>query len=186
MMPIIYKSDVISFIKKGVPFEGFLEEAGIYIQVNEYVPYVCTAIHAGHHLSDELDSLCLVSEDNRLKEEDPYTDRLIDSFPIVLIAKNSRYEYDLNRSRSKCIYDEAWGESVWSKRPNKERLDVSTKKHDSYYGVIHALILYLEERFGGCVIFDMHSYNWQIGNMIEHLYLIWARIILMKISGVMF
>ena len=149
-------------LQKGELFEGYFEEAGVYIRINEYVPYVCTAIHAGHNLRAELNKHCLLSDNDRLKEEDPYTDRLIDSFPIVIIAKNSRYEYDLNRSPSACFYDTAWGKTVWSTKLKEEEIKTSVNKHNTYFSFLHALLTYIEGKFGGCVVFDVHSYNWQI------------------------
>lgn len=161
-MQTIFKNDAIAYIKKGIPFQGFVKEAGIYIKVTEYVPYVCTAIHAGHKMDKHIESLCLISEKDRFKEEDPYTDKLIDSFPITIVAHYSRYEYDLNRSHSKCIYTEAWGELVWSQPLTLLQMDEIKSKHIAYYELLHELILYLETRFGGSILFDVHSYNWQI------------------------
>ena len=34
-------------------------------------------------------------------------------------------------------------------------------KHTNFYKVVHALISKLEEKFGMCIVYDMHSYNWQ-------------------------
>lgn len=161
-MQTLYKADVLSLIKKGQTFEGYVDEAGLYIRIGEYVPYVCTAIHAGHDLNQVLKDNCLISAANRKKEEDPYTDKLIDSFPIVLVAMNSRYEYDLNRKSQKCIYEEAWGETVWKKKLTKSQVKISKSKHDAYYAILKALLIFLEKKFGGSIIFDMHSFNWQI------------------------
>ena len=37
----------------------------------------------------------------------------------------------------------------------------SLSKHENFYKVVHALIAKLEEKFGVCIVYDMHSYNWQ-------------------------
>jgi predicted MPP superfamily phosphohydrolase len=39
--------------------------------------------------------------------------------------------------------------------------DRSLSKHVNFYKVVHALISKLEEKFGVCVVYDMHSYNWK-------------------------
>lgn len=104
-MQMLSEQQVLQALKAGEAFEGVLEGGSLSICVREYVPYVCTAIHAGHQLRQELIDYCNLDAAQRLQEEDPYTDQLIDSLPIALIAKDSRYEYDLNRAPDACIYD---------------------------------------------------------------------------------
>ncbi len=38
-------------------------------------PIVCTAIHNGHEVSEEVFNNLALSEETRLREEDPFTDR---------------------------------------------------------------------------------------------------------------
>ena len=49
------------------------------IRIREYVAHVCTAIHAGHRLREELEPKCALNEHERLYEEDPFTGRLIEN-----------------------------------------------------------------------------------------------------------
>ena len=37
----------------------------------------------------------------------------------------------------------------------------SLEKHSNFYKVVDALISKIEDKFGVCVVYDMHSYNWQ-------------------------
>lgn len=161
-MQIFSETEIQSAIDNRAAFEAELPDGSVHIRVHDYVPYVCTAIHAGHHLRDTLLANCLLSDAARKQEEDPYTDQLIDSFPIILTARDSRYEYDLNRPQRDCLYDEAWGEPVWKALLTPNMRKISHSKHDTYYRLLHMLITSLEKQFGSAILIDVHSYNWQI------------------------
>ncbi len=153
--------EIIRRIQQGVTFEAEASDAGFRISINEYVPYVCTAIHDGHRFRDELKLKARLSDFDRWYEEDPYTGAFISSMPIKLVGLDSRFEYDLNRPPASCIFEEAWGKKVWKKPLTKAEKDRSLKKHRLYYKVTHALIAKLEELFDACVVYDLHSYNWR-------------------------
>jgi uncharacterized protein (TIGR02421 family) len=153
-------SNVLDLINQGQCFEATCEGSFI-IKIQEYVPYVCTAIHNGHELREDLKDICLLSEEERLYEEDPYTADFIQSLPITLVGFDSRYEYDLNRSETDCIYEEAWGKKVWKRSLTDKEKEISISKHRMFYKVVHALIHKLENDFGSAVIYDIHSYNYK-------------------------
>jgi uncharacterized protein (TIGR02421 family) len=153
--------EIIARIQQGRTFEAESSDGGFRIAIREYVPFVCTAIHDGSQFRDELKLKSLLSDFDRWYEEDPHTGAFISSMPITLTGLDSRFEYDLNRNPETCIYDEAWGKKVWKKPLTKVERQRSLRKHAAYYRVTHALIAAIEERFGGCVVYDMHSYNWQ-------------------------
>jgi uncharacterized protein (TIGR02421 family) len=152
--------EIVANIKQGVCFEA-THKGDFYLKIHEYVPFVCAAIHDGHRFRASLEELCLLDESERYFEEDPFTGEFIQSLPITLIGGDSRYEYDLNRDESKCIYDIAWGEKVWENELPKNEIAISLQKHRNFYRVVHALIEKLESDFGASVIYDMHSYNHQ-------------------------
>lgn len=153
--------EIILRIKEGVTFEAEASDAGFRISINEYVPYVCTAIHDGHRFRDELKLKTRLSDFDRWYEEDPYTGAFISSMPIKLIGLDSRFEYDLNRAPDVCVFEEAWGKKVWNKPLTRAEKERSHRKHAQYYRVTHALIEKLESLFGCVVVYDMHSYNWR-------------------------
>lgn len=153
--------EIIRKIEKEELFEAVADDNSFEIKINRYVPYVCTAIHAGHNFREELKEKCIHSSYERWFEEDPNTDDFIVALPITLIGKDSRYEYDLNRDPENCIYEEAWGKKVWKKPLSKAERAKSLNKHANYYKVTHALITKLEQKFEGCVVYDMHSYNYK-------------------------
>ena len=153
--------EIIKLIENRVPFEATAEDGSFTIKINRYVPFVCTAIHDGDRLRKELKSKIELDEYERWYEEDPYTGDFISSLPITLIGHDSRFEYDLNRDPENCIYEEAWNKKVWKKNLSKTDRELSLKKHRNYYRVTEALIRKLESEFEGCVVYDMHSYNWK-------------------------
>jgi uncharacterized protein (TIGR02421 family) len=153
--------EIIKKIKRKEVFDAVVDDNSFQIKINRYVPYVCTAIHAGSNLRPELKEKSALNDYERWYEEDPYTDEFIAALPITIVGNDSRYEYDLNRAPEVCIFEEAWGKSVWKKPLTKAEKQVSLKKHTNYYRVTYALIKKLEELFDGCVVYDMHSYNYK-------------------------
>jgi uncharacterized protein (TIGR02421 family) len=158
-MQRLSEAEIFEKLDAGEFFECESQDGGFILKVEAYTPAICAAIHAGHNLRTRLLPLCNLDEDERLQEEDPFTDQFINAMPITLIAQDSRYEYDLNRPLSRCIYRQAWGKKVWRKAlPAKERA-VSIAKYQLFYRVLDALISSVEERFGAALVFDIHSYN---------------------------
>ncbi|MDG1260299.1 MAG: DUF1704 domain-containing protein, partial [Flavobacteriales bacterium] len=151
--------EIIRRIEQGITFQAESLDGGFRISINEYVPYICTAIHDGHRFRDELKLKTVLSDYERWYEEDPYTGDFISSMPIVLVGNDSRYEYDLNRNPASAVFDEAWGKKVWKRPLTKAERQRSLKKHEQYYRVTKALVAKIEELFEGCVVYDMHSYN---------------------------
>lgn len=153
--------EIVKLIQNQKTFEAVAEDGSFEIKVGGYVPYICTAIHDGHNLRSSLKEKILIDEFGRWYEEDPFTADFIASMPITLVGLDSRFEYDLNRSPESCIYEEAWGNKVWKKNLSNKERQTSLQKHKNYYKVTHALVQKLEELYDGCVVYDVHSYNWQ-------------------------
>jgi len=128
--------EVFAKIKKQEHFECELADGSVYIKIQEYVPYICCAIHNGHNLRCDLQKLCLLSEKERWYEEDPSTKDFISSLPIIIAGNDSRYEYDLNREPKDAIYSEVWGKKVWKNDLSKEQINESLKKHNIFYQII--------------------------------------------------
>ena len=153
--------EIIKLIQDKKSFEAVASDGSFKIKINKYVPYCCTAIHDGSNLRPSLKNNIALDGYNRWYEEDPFTGDFINSMPITLIGLDSRFEYDLNRNTNDCIHEIAWKKEVWKKKLNpKEKLE-STRKHTNYYSVTHALVTKLEELFDGCIVYDIHSYNYK-------------------------
>lgn len=142
-------------------FHAVAEDYSFTIKIDEYVHYACGAVHDGHQFRKELWDNCLHTEYDRWYEEDPKTKNMIASHPIVIAGCDSRFEYDLNRIPEDAVFETAWGKQLWNTPLPEAMKTKSLKKHAAFYKVVHALINKLEEKFGVCVVYDMHSYNWQ-------------------------
>jgi len=154
-------SQIIKKIENQETFEAVSDDYSFTIKIDDYVHYACGAVHDGHQFRKELWENCLHTQYDRWFEEDTATREMVKSHPIIIAGMDSRFEYDLNREPERAIYDDAWGKQLW-KKPLPEEMKVkSLRKHTNFYLVVHALIGKLEELFGACVVYDMHSYNWK-------------------------
>lgn len=125
-------------------------------------PLIATAIHDGHDLRDEVAAIMKLSEEERLREEDPYTSSWVDVAETNIVALRSRFEVDLNRPPEKAVYvtpEDCWGLDVWKERPSDEIIERSLAEYESYYSLIKGLFTETQEKFGKFVVFDIHSYN---------------------------
>src|SRR5574343_83329 len=108
--------EIIEKIQKEECFSAITSDGSFSIFIDEYVPYVCLALHNGGNLREDLRKKIKLKKFERWSEEDVLTGEFIFSLPIRVIAHDSRYEYDLNRSPKKCVYETAWGKTVWKKK----------------------------------------------------------------------
>ena len=151
---------ILSKIQSRERFEAVAEDYSFTIKIEDYVPYLCGAVHDGHQFRKSLWENCLHTEYERWYEEDPCTKAMVQTMPIVIAGCDSRFEYDLNRSPDGAIYTDAWGKQLWHEPLSKEEYDISLQKHRRFYDVVHSLVETLEKQFGKVIVFDMHSYNW--------------------------
>ncbi len=153
--------DIISKIEAQKLFHAVASDYSFIIKIADYVPYACAAVHNGHQFRKELWPKCLHTEYERWYEEDPMTINMVKSHPIVISGLDSRFEYDLNREPENAIYEDAWGKQLWKEPLTDEEKSKSLEKHQNFYKVVFTLIKTLELKFGCCIIYDMHSYNWK-------------------------
>lgn len=157
-------SEIIEKINNEETFEAVASDYSFTLKIDEYVHYVCGAVHDGHQFRKELWSNCLHSEYDRWFEEDPCTKEFVHTHPIVIAGCDSRFEYDLNRDPENAIYEDAWGKQLWKAPLDIANRKKSLDKHQAFYSVVYALMQKLEEKFGVVVVYDMHSYNWKRWN----------------------
>lgn len=153
--------NIISKIENEDRFEAVAEDYSFTLKIDDYIPYVCGAVHDGHQFRKELWDNCLHTEYERWYEEDPETKNMVISHPIVIAGMDSRFEYDLNREPERAIYVDAWGKQLWKSPLPEAMKQKSLDKHANFYKVVHALISKIESKFGVAVVYDMHSYNWK-------------------------
>ncbi|WP_282042670.1 N-formylglutamate amidohydrolase [Winogradskyella flava] len=152
---------IITKIQNEETFHAVSDDYSFTLKIDKYVHYACAAIHDGHQFRKNLWENCLHSEYDRWYEEDPETKTMVISHPILIAGCDSRFEYDLNRDPDNAIFDTAWGKELWKNPLSESEKEKSLHKHTNFYKVVHALISKLEEKFGVCIVYDMHSYNWQ-------------------------
>ena len=133
-----------------------------YFRVVGDVPVVATAIHDGHRVRPDTESLLALSPQDRRREEDPFTSCWTTIATNRVIALHSRFEVDLNRPRERAIYwrpSDAWGLDVCNRMLPTEFIDASLAQYDAFYDSFHSLLGSLEKTFGRFVVYDLHSYN---------------------------
>lgn len=160
---------ILTSIQREEKFRAITEDGAFLISIEEYVPFICCAIHNGGNFRDSIRNKLALTKMDRWSEEDPFTWAFIDSLPIELIVYDSRYEYDLNREESEAIYEEAWGKSVWREKLTPKEREESLQKHRNFYLILDALIEKLESKFSASIIYDIHSYNYKRGNQNSNL-----------------
>jgi len=154
-------SEIIKNIESEICFHAVSDDYSFTIKIDKYVHYACGAVHDGHQFRKELWDNCLHTEYDRWYEEDPETKNMVVSHPILITGRDSRFEYDLNRTPEEAVFETAWGKQLWKSPLSSEQKTKSQQKHTNFYKVVTALISKLEEKFGVCIVYDMHSYNWQ-------------------------
>ena len=125
-------------------------------------PVVATAIHDGHAVRAEALRAMALGDEERLREEDPFTGQAIVDVPTHLIANRSRFEVDLNRDRENAVYrtpEQCWGLQLWHEEPDDSLVDGGLAIHDAYYAQLAAVLDGVAERHPRFVLLDVHSYN---------------------------
>jgi N-formylglutamate amidohydrolase len=113
-------------------------------------------------LRAEVAALSALDDQTRLQEEDPYTDGWAVLSPTRLVVQRSRFEVDLNRPRERAVYrspEDAWGLSCWRGELPDDLVKRSLTLYDTFYIELEAVLRRAEARFGGFVVYDLHSYN---------------------------
>lgn len=123
---------------------------------------MATAIHAGHEMRSEVLELTALSDAERLREEDPFTDNWVAVADNSIVVSRSRFEVDINRPREKAVYREpsdAWGLELWKSSPSDEFVSESLALYDQFYVELGELCDDLVATHGRFVVLDIHSYN---------------------------
>ena len=125
-------------------------------------PLVAAAVHSGHAVREEVATRLARSDEERLREEDPFTGLWTAIAPTRIIAQRSRFEVDLNRPREKAVYlgpDDAWGLDLWKEPPPDELVRRSLAGYDAFYEEARRVLEAKAKRYGRFVVFDLHTYN---------------------------
>jgi len=133
-------------------------------QKNPASPFWAFAIHKGHELRQKVKDKIKLTEKQRLREEDPFTDEFANISANRVIVYRSRFEVDLNRKRKRAVYrnpEDAWGLEIWKNKPEKNIINRALELYDNFYDEICELLEKVHKRHGYSVIYDLHSFNYR-------------------------
>jgi len=123
-------------------------------------PFWAFAIHDGHHVDERLIPHYNISEDERLREEDPYTAILAELPFNRFLSGTSRFQLDLNRKREDAIYlrpEQSWGMHVWRSDLPDDLKSQLYETYDRVYEEINREIERTIDRYGYFLVYDIHS-----------------------------
>ena len=161
-MIIPCEPEVMERLRSAKRLQGIGATGGFAFDLDLSTPALAVAIHAGHNVREELLPLMQIPEKDRLFEEDPATDRMIRGNANAIWGLDSRAEYDLNRPPDEALPLKAgqfWGVQVYRVPLPEAMKRQSLAKHEAFYRFAGSCICVLLERFGFCVVYDIHSYN---------------------------
>ena len=161
-MSIPCEPEVIEQLRSAKRLQGKAASGGFAFDLDLSTPALAVAIHAGHSVREELLPLMQISERDRLFEEDPATDRMIRGNANAIWGLDSRAEYDLNRTVEQAVpltAEQFWGVQVYRVIPTDAMVRRSLEKYEAFYRFAGSCIRVLLERFGFCIVYDIHSYN---------------------------
>jgi len=123
---------------------------------------IATAIHAGHAMRASLKEYTKLTDPQRLREEDPFTDMFASAARTRIIATHSRFQVDLNRPRDRAVYqrpEDAWGLDIWKELLPQEEISRSQQEYDGFYATLKEMLDKKLKDHSQLVVFDIHSYN---------------------------
>ena len=139
---------------------------GWLVQRRRAGPVLAVALHDGHHLRCSVATLMALSDEERRREEDPWTRVLTLVGDTRLVVTRSRFEVDLNRPREKAVYTgpgDAWGLNVWKDTPPAGMVSRSLALYDEFFHMLGELVDRLVTEHGRVLVLDLHSYNHRRG-----------------------
>ncbi|HEX7034286.1 MAG TPA: N-formylglutamate amidohydrolase [Pseudomonadales bacterium] len=124
-------------------------------------PVLAAAIHAGHDVRPEVARWMALTEEERLREEDPLTDFWLSVADSSVRVNRSRFEVDLNVSSEQAVPTDADGSGlhVWDEPPPRPVVQASLRLHESFYQIMGAVTDQLIARWGYLLVLDLHSFS---------------------------
>lgn len=125
-------------------------------------PLIALALHDGHYIPPEVLAYINLSENERFREEDPYTAYMADLPVNKVIVNTSRFYVDLNRFEDQAIYKQpkdAWGLHVWKSEFPTELEAKQLDYYHQFYSEMDSLMQNVIQNHGYFIILDIHSYN---------------------------
>ena len=146
------------------PFSGITELGTTEFHFVEPSSYLGVVLHSGNRVRPDILEIMEVNSKERFREEDPYMDRFIRNFPMQLIARDSRFEYDLNWEKDYAIYEygkKKWGLQVWKRPLTQEEVETTLRKYHEFHSLLDIVISHMLKNSSTVLLFDMHSFSYQ-------------------------
>lgn len=153
-----------SLNKQSFPLSGTTPLGTTEFHFREPARYLGVALHAGGRVREDLAGTMAVSPGDRFREEDPFTGVIIEDFPLRLVARDSRFEYDLNWEEEKCIYEHSkkkWGLQVWNRELEERERALSLEKFREFHTILDLVVNYVLDQGWPAILFDVHSFCYQ-------------------------
>ena len=125
-------------------------------------PILAVAVHNGHQLRPDTVQWMRLGDEDRLREEDPWTGEWTIVGDSRVVVHRSRFEVDLNRPRDQAVYrrpEDAWGLPVWSPATPEAIFEESLRLYDQFYVELRALLDELVKEHRRVAVLDLHTYN---------------------------
>lgn len=151
--------EILKLIENGEKFEGLCFEAGMHLKINDYKSKVAIAIGGGSNFSEDLEPKAKVMSFDRWQYEDAYTDYFIKDGDLSILALDSKFEYDLNKSVKDSFYEKVGNKEAWNEAVTESEKEKSFAKHRNFYLVLDAIISKLEEKHSKINFYSFHSFN---------------------------
>lgn len=147
--------------KNELPFSGITKMGSAEFHFQGPAFYAGIALHAGSKIRKKMREKLALTLQQQHCDEDPFTDRFIRNFPVRIIARDSRFEYDLNRNRRTCVYKKykkKWQLLIWNRNPSEKDIEVSCQKFDEFFQLMDITCDFLLKHNRYAFLFDMHSF----------------------------
>jgi len=161
-MPLPFIDSIRKQISQQGGISGTDSSQGFAYDFDFSTPIIATAIHAGHHVRDELIPLMEIPQNHRLFEEDTATEEMIQGLSNTIWGLESRAVYDLNRSPDLALPltpEKFWGIKVYGTQPTPEMNQRSLESHARFYDFMGTIVSHMLDKFNVCIVLDIHSYN---------------------------
>ncbi|MBF0381605.1 MAG: N-formylglutamate amidohydrolase [Magnetococcales bacterium] len=129
-------------------------------------PVIATAIHNGNFIPFAQEYGLALSQMDRMREEDPFTEWWTEIAPTQVVVNLSRFWVDLNRPRDKAAYllpEDAWGMKVWNKDQDPQTIESRLSYHDRFFASLFELLEEKQRLYSHFIVLDLHTYNHRRG-----------------------
>ena len=151
-----------SALDKGEVIDGLSQRGSARIKITRLIPWIILCQHSGTYIEESIAEKMAITKQQRHYEEDLYVDELFDCQPVTIFATYSRYMFDTNRPAEKAIYlnkEDSWDIQVFKTLLTQIERNSILKLYKEFYDYIDLIITSIIEHYGGCIIYDFHSFN---------------------------